>query len=130
MRPYFYDYAAHMIRFYLARERDIDPVPLEELEPESRQTIQAVERAYSEFDDEKKYICDECYSPTVLPEMFKIQLESCGKNLGMSRQCVYMVLREILYTVAFYRGLIAKPYEKYKHLKRPVRPAERTEKHD
>ena len=118
MRPYFYDYAAHMIRFYLAREADPEPVPFEDLDEDAQKTIKAVERAYSEFDDERKYICDECYSPLVPMEMFKIQLESAGENLGMSKKCVYMVLREILYKVAFYRGLIGKPYEKYKNLQK------------
>ena len=121
MRPYFYDYAGHMIRFYLAREADPEPVPLDDLDDESKENFKAVQQAYSEFDDEKKYICDECYSPLVPLDMFKIQLESAGKNLGMSKQCTYMVLREILYKVAFYRGLITKPYEKYKNLQKKSR---------
>lgn len=115
-RPYFEDYCIHCVRFYLARQYDPDPVPLAELNDCSRKNLEAVEKAWKEFNDNQLYLINECYSPTVPFQMFLMQLDSACEHLLIDRHSAFLELRDAFYRIAMYRGLIGQPYSHFKKL--------------
>lgn len=115
-RPYFSDYSAHCLRHFLARELDPDPTPFNDLSECSRHDLTAAGKAISEMTSRQRLIINECYSPVTSIQMFNIQFDGACEQLGISRNDGFAELHEALYRVAWHRGLINKPFKRYKYL--------------
>ena len=115
-RPYYSDYCAHCLRHYLAREQDPEPEPFEKLSECSKLDLLAAGEAISEMNCIQQHIINECYSPVTNIAMFWIQFRGACEHLGIGQNAAWAELGEALYRVAWHRGLIGKPIQKYRKL--------------
>lgn len=115
-RPYFEDFCVHIVRFYLSRQMDPEPVPAEQLSEVSQANLNACKNAFKGFNETQKFLINECYSPLTAFSMFHSQLIGACEHLGITENAAFLELREALYRIAVYRGLIDEPFPHYQKL--------------